>query len=167
MATVYHQLLPEEAQFLATAFPQYLRTLGTNFPVPGLAYDAAADEAAFWKLAALNYGSGNLTLSIYWYADTATSGDVVWEGQLAAITANTDTQDIETKAFATLTNVTDSHLGTTGQRLHSVDLTLSNLDSLAANDYLTVRLARDANNAADTMTGDAIVVCVVLSYSDT
>ena len=54
MATVYHQLLPEEAQFLATAFPQYLRTLGTNFPVPGLAYDAAADEAAFWKLAALN-----------------------------------------------------------------------------------------------------------------
>jgi hypothetical protein len=103
---------------------------------------------------------------VFWYADTATSGDVIFEAQIAAITPNTDTQDIETKALATATNATDTHLGTTGQRLHSVDITVSNLDSLAAGDYVTLRLARDANNASDTMTGDALVVKVVVTYSD-
>lgn len=169
MATVYQQLLPEEAQFLATAFPQLLKINGTNFPVSGLAYDATTDEAAFWKFRAHNYGSGNLTLDIEWYADTASSANVVWEAQIAAITPNTDTQDIETDALATLNFVQDTHLGTTGQRLHRATITISNLDSLAADDYVALRLARDANgtSATDDLTGDAIVTLVTLSYSDT
>lgn len=166
MATVRHQLLPEEAQFLASAFPQYVKNNGTSFPVSGLAFDAASDEAAFWKFLADNYGSGNLTIDIFWYADTATSGDVVWEAQLAAITPDTDSQDIETKALATLNNVTDSHLGTVGQRVHKASITLSNLDSIAAGDLCHLRIARDANNVADTMTGDAIITAIEVSYSD-
>lgn len=165
MATVYQQLDPGGAQFLATAFPALVKN-GTNLPVVGLAYDAATDEAAFWLLRAVNYGSGNLTVAVDWYADTATSGDVVWEVQLAAITPDTDTQDVETKTLATASTATNTHLGTTGQRLHRAVVTASNLDSLAANDDLWVRLARDANNAADTLTGDAIVVLVTISYSD-
>lgn len=167
MATVKHTFLPEEAQFLASAFPAYIKINGTNFPVSGLAFDAAADEAAFWKFIAQNYGSGNITVNIYWYADTATSGDVIFDAQIAAITGNTDTQDIETKAFAAVNSVTDTHLGTTGQRLHVATITISNLDSIAADDLVFLRINRDANNAADTMTGDAIVVAVELTYSDT
>lgn len=168
MATVTHLLLPEEAQFLATAFPQVVRNLGTNFPVSGLAYDATADEAAFWKLVASNYGSGNLTLTIYWYADTATTSTVTWEAQISAITANTDTQDVETDGLATLNFAQDTHLGTTGQRVHSVAITISNLDSLAADDVVHLRIARDADgtNAADAMTGDAILIMATLAYSD-
>jgi hypothetical protein len=169
MATVTLALDVEAAQFLASAFPQYVKNNGTNFPVPGLAFDASTDEAAFWHFVARNYGSGNLTLALYWYADTATSGNVVWEAQLAAITPDTDTQDVETKALATLTFVQDTHLGTTGQRVHKCSITISNLDSLANGDVCTLRLARDANgtNATDDMTGDAILVGVELSYSDT
>lgn len=169
MATVYHELAPEEAQFLATAFPQFLKINGTSFPVSGLAYDAATDEAAFWKLHAISYGSGNLTLTILWYADTASANNVVWEAQLAVITPNTDTQDVETKSLATLNFVQDTHLGTTGQRLHSCAITISNLDSLAAGDEVWLRIARDANgtNATDDMAGDAILVGAILSYSDT
>lgn len=167
MATVKHTLLPEEAQFLATAFPAYVKTNGTNFPVSGLAFDAATDEAAFWKFIAQNYGSGNLTVNIYWYADTASANDVIFDVQIAAITANTDTQDIETDGLATVQSVTDSHLGTTGQRLHLATVTVSNLDSLAADDLVFLRLNRDANNGSDTMTGDAIVVAVEVTYSDT
>jgi hypothetical protein len=168
-ATVTHQFLPEEAQFLATAFPALLKTAGTNFPVFGLSFDAAADEAAFWKFIATSYGSGNLTLTIYWYADTASSANVVWESQISAITPDTDTQDIETDGLATLNFVQDTHLGTTGQRLHSCSITITNLDSIAAGDLITLRIARDANgtNATDDMTGDAILVMVTLSYSDT
>lgn len=167
MATVSHFLDPAGAQFLASTFPALSRVTSGSFPAVGLAYDAATDEAAFWHLRAISYGSGNVTASIHWYADTATSGDVVWEVQLAAITPNTDTQDVETKAFATANTATDSHLGTTGQRLHEVAVTVSNLDTLAVNDALWVRVARDANNASDTLTGDVFLTQLVLSYSDT
>ena len=166
MATVYQQMEPAAAHFLSSAFPQ-IKTNGTNFPAVGLAFDAAADEAAYWRLDAVNYGSGNLTVRVEWYADTATSGDVVWGVQLAAITANTDSGDVESKALATANTATDTHLGTTGQRLHQIDVTVSNLDSLAARDALWVKLYRDADNASDTMTGDAIVTGVTVSYSDT
>ncbi len=169
MATVTHTLSPEGAQFLATNFPQYTRVAGTNFPVSGLAYDASTDEAAFWKFIATSYGSGNITLTIYWYADTASSANVVWEAQLSAITTNTDTQDVETDGLATLNFVQDTHLGTTGQRVHNCAITLSNLDSLAAGDLCHLRIARDANStsATDDMTGDAILLLATVAYSDT
>ena len=168
MATVYHNILPENAQFLSTAFPQLVKFLGTNFPVTGLAYDAsAADEGAYWKFPATSYGSGNLTLDIFWYADTASSGDIIWGAQIAAITPNTDTQDVETKAFATAQTALDTHLGTTGQRLHTIPITISNLDSLASNDIVWLKIYRDSDAAGDTMTGDGILVYARLSYSDT
>lgn len=168
MATVKHFLAPEEAQYLAANFPQYIKNNGTNFPVPGQAFDASAatGEKAYWKLRAINYGSGNLTLDLEWYADTATSGDVKWGARIACITPDTDSQDIETKAFATQTTVTDTHLGTTGQRLHRCSITISNLDSIAADDELFLEIQRLSADAADTMTGDAILVSALLTYSD-
>ena len=167
MASVYRELQPEQASYLGSTFPGYSKVNGTNFPVSGLYFDAAADEAAFWKLQALLYGSGNLTLDLEWYADSATSGVVRWGGAIAAITPDTDSQDVETKAFATETTVDDTHLGTTGQRLHRCTITISNLDSLAAGDVVWLRIRRIGSNGADTMTGDAILVKATLSYSDT
>lgn len=167
MATVYQHFHPGEAVFLAANFPQYKVVNGTNFPVPGLYFDAAADELAYWLFKSRNYGSGNLTLKISWYSDSASANDVIWAARLAAITPNTDTQDVETKAFATAQTVTDTHLGTTGQRLHEIDLTISNLDSLANGDDVWLEVYRDANAAGDTMTGDAVITLLELSYSDT
>lgn len=140
---------------------------GTNFPVRCLAFDAATDETVYWQARVPNYGSGNLTLKLMWYADTGASGDVIFAAQIAAITPNTDTQDIETDTLATANTVTDTHLGTTNQRLHECSITISNLDSLAADDFVVIALYRDANAAGDTMTGDALVVDAELSYSDT
>jgi len=169
LATVTHTLFPEGAQFLTSNFPAYLRNAGTNFPVSGLAYDASTDEAAFWKFIATSYGSGNLSINLYWYADTASSANVVWEAQISAITPNTDTQDVETDGLATLNFVQDTHLGTTGQRVHSCTITMSNLDSIAAGDLCHLRIARDANgtSATDDMTGDAILLLATIAYSDT
>lgn len=166
MADVYQQLDSGAAQFLSSAFPALVKN-GTNFPVSGLAYDAATDEAAFWEFRAVSYASGNVSVAIDWYADTASSGNIVWAVQLAAITPDTDSGDVETKALATANTVTDSHLGTTGQRLHRATVTVSNLDSLAADDAVWIRIARDADNASDTMTGDAILVGATVSYLST
>ncbi len=167
MANIRHILFPESAQFKTSAFPQFVRNQGTYFPVTGLAYDASTDEAAFWKFVANDYASGNLTLDLFWYADTASAGNVVWEAQVAVITPNTDSQNIETDALTTLNYIQDTHLGTTGQRLHQATLTISNLDSLASGDLVFIRIARDANgtNATDDLVGDAILVAAVLSYT--
>lgn len=167
MATVRQTFSPKGADFLATAFPQFVKTNGTNFPVTGLAYDAAATETAYWVWTALGYGSGNITCDMLWYADTASSGVVRWEAAIAAITPDTDTQDVETKAFAAVQTVDDTHLGTTGQRVHIASVAISNLDSIAAQDEVWLKLSRLGAHANDTMTGDAILLAVRLSYSDT
>ena len=134
----------------------------------GLAFDPSTDEGCFWAFQISGYTSGNLTLLIPWYADTASSGNVVWEARIQAITADTDTQDVETDGFASSNYVQDTHLGTTGQRLHQATITISNLDSLADGDWVRIEIRRDANgtNATDDMTGDAIIwELVTLSWS--
>ena len=74
----------------------------------------------------------------------------------------------ETKAFATANTVTDTHLGTTGQRVHNCSITISNLDSIAADDYVALKVYRNASSASDTITtSDVGIISVVLSYSDT
>lgn len=164
MATVYQTFEPGDALFPTTNPAAPIQVQGTNFPVAGLAFDASTQETVFFTFPAINYGSGNITVTLQWYADTASSGTLTMGASLACITPNTDSQDIETKAFATENQATDTHIGTTGQRLHSFDITVSNLDSITAGDYVMMRIRRDI---ADTMTGDAILVKVIVSYSDT
>lgn len=167
MATVPRGLHPDEAKFGSAAFPQFIKNNGTNGPVSWLAYDAASTETAYWEFTALSYGSGNLTLDIIWGAATATSGVVRWEAAIAAITPETDSQDPETKAYATALTVDDTHLGTTAHRLMRATITISNLDSLAANDEVWVKISRLGGHANDTLTGDAWLHRAILSYSDT
>jgi hypothetical protein len=167
MGTVTHIFEAGDAKFPTSnpAAPSLVQ--GTNFPVGGLAFDATTQEAAFFDFPAIDYGSGNVTVTVEWYADTASANGIVFGASLAAVTPNTDSQDIETKAFATENTGSDTHLGTTGQRVHSFDITVSNLDSLAAGDDVRLRLRRVPADASDTMTGDAIVTRVKVSYSDT
>lgn len=167
MADVRVDLEPEQAAFLASAFPQFDKANGTNFPVTGLRYDATTAESAFWKVDPFTYASGNPTLDLIWYAENATSGDVVWDAQIAAITPNTDSQDVTTKALTTANTVTDSHLGTTGKRVHLATITITNLDSVAAGDIVWVKITRDTGDAADTMANDAWLLQARLTYSDT
>lgn len=150
----------------SVAFPEY-KQAGTNIAVASYSFDAGATEGIQFVLPYVgSYGSGNLTCKLRWYADTATTGSVVWGASIACITPETDTQDIETDAWATENTVTDAHLGTTAQRLHEASITISNLDSIAAGDYLSLRIQRLGTNGSDTLSGDAQLVGVVLEYSD-
>lgn len=159
------QFIPGASKPIGTVFPQYNIIAGTNFPVEVLSFDAAADEAVCWRFSAVGYTSGNLTVDVEWYADTASSGDVVWGAALCVVTPDADTQDVETDAFATENTVTDTHLGTTGQRLHRATITVSNLDSLAADDAVELRIRRVGSNGSDTMTGDANLTLVRVAYT--
>lgn len=167
MATVVHQFFPLDGVPPASNFATYDVISGSNFPVPCLDFDTTTAESIYFYFRADEYGSGDLTIDIDWYADTAASGNVVWDVQLACITPNTDSQDIETKTLGTTNTVTDSHLGTVNQRLHRATVTLSNTDSIAAGDWCVLKVTRDVTDGADTMAGDASLVCVAASYSDT
>lgn len=167
MATVRHSFLPSDAYFQSSNPAAPVLFQGTNFPVAGLAFDATTQETVFFRFPAISYGSGNITVTVDWYADTATANGITFGASLACITQNTDSQDIETKSFGTENTASDTHLGTTGQRLHSFDIVVSNLDSITLLDDVTLRLRRIPSDAGDTMTGDVIVTRVLVSYSDT
>ncbi|MGC5009740.1 hypothetical protein ACLQ2R_03140 [Streptosporangium sp. DT93] len=167
MSTVKQLLLPEESIGAAATFAPVDVIQGTNFPVPRLLFDAATDEARHWKTTAFNFGSGSWTFDIIWYATNATTGTVRWEIAMAAVTPESDSQDIEAKAYATATTVDDAHLGTTSKRLHKATVVVSNTDSVAADDDVRIRLRRIGSNGADTLANDAAVVEVRVSYSDT
>lgn len=170
MGTVRQTLLPEEAQYLSTLFPAYDKINGTNSPVSRLLYVDTADQRAFWKFEAMAYGSGDLTLDIIWYAVTATTNTVRWEAALACITPESDSQDVETKAFTTAVAVDDTHLGTTAKRLHKATITLvspTNVDGIAAGDECWLRITRLPSHANDNLSGSVALSSVRLSYSDT
>lgn len=165
--TVTHQWPAIAGEVRTTAFPQLVKANGTTIPISGYAFDAATEEAIFFEFDATSYGSGNVTVLCRWYADTASTGDCIWGAALAALTPNTDTQDVETDGLGTAATTTTSHLGTTGQREHQTSITISSLDSLAANDTVRLRVYRDADAAGDTMAGDAILTRVIVTYSET
>jgi hypothetical protein len=137
---------------------------GSNRPY--LALDAATDQRAVWTLRLPDNFSSGGELNIQWGADTATSGDVVLTAEVMALTPNTDTADAETDSYDTVNSVTDTHLGTTAGRLHEATITLTNADSMAAGDYIAIRIARDADNASDTLAGDVFIHAVSLEYTE-
>jgi hypothetical protein len=168
MATAKQTLSLDAAKLQTSGMPQLVGTQGTNFPIIGeYAFDGTSVERLFLRFQALNYGSGNITITVGWYAATATSGAVVWESAIAAMTPNTDSASWETKAFATVNTQADTHLGTTAKRPHTVDIAASNVDSLAENDWVVLRISRLPTDAGDTMSGDAILASVDIAYSDT
>lgn len=164
----YINFKPEDAQFLTSNFPQIIISTFTNIPLSSLGYDASVStELAHWKFYVPNYRTGTPTLSIYWYAATASSGDVWWSASVACVTPNTDTTgllDPNGKAFDSYNTFTDSHLGTTNKRLHQADITMSSIDSMEAGDLCWIRIGRSGANSADTMTGDANLLYAVLSF---
>lgn len=126
-----------------------------------LGFDPGTDETAQWTRIApsgLDVG-GNQTAYIYWRADTATSGNVIWAVQVEAVTPDDALDTDAASSFAAVQTVTDAAPGTAGYVTRAaIPLTVAQADSLAAGDKFRIRIARDANNASDTMAGDAEIL---------
>lgn len=167
MATVPNPLSMGAAEYLTTAFPQLIQG-GANFPETGLAFDDAANEAAFWKIDVSRYAGlliPNLTLVLDWRGVSSTSGSVVWGAAIAAITPDTDGVNPRTKALAGEQTVADAHLGNLAERVMRCTLAISNLDDVVAGDLVWLRIRR--LSAGNSYTGDAVLLGANLQYSDT
>lgn len=114
-----------------------------------------------------DYASG-AALKIQWSgaASTSVSHTVVWAAQVMAMTPDTD-GDMNTDSYDTANTVTDDILGTTSRRIQEASLTLTNADSVAAGDYVSIKFFRDADNGSDDLTEDAWLWGLALEYTTT
>lgn len=129
-----------------------------------LAFDASTDEMCYWSFRMpADYASGPV-LKVQYKMASATSGNVIISGRLAAV-SDGDSTDVDAKALGTDNTSSATAVPGTAGYLDEISLTLTNADSVAAGDYVIVRLARDADNASDTATGDMEVVAVSLEYT--
>lgn len=164
MAVQSIQLDPVGARLFSANQAEYVLANGTNFPQSGYAFDATTSEQILLVFKAVGYLSGNLTLTLKWYA-AATTNNCVWGAQIAC-SSDGDAQSVLTKAFASVQTTTTAPNGTTNGPRDTV-ITISNLDSIAADDWVCVRVYRDAAAGGDTMTGDAILFDVEIEYAAT
>lgn len=150
-------LLPSTYFPPATAYA----TRDTRNNTPVLDFDATTDESAMWlDILPVRYAGGGITVEIVFAATSAISGDVVWCAQIERI--GSEIQDLDADGFASAKTVTVTTSGTSGYT-KKASLSFANgaeMDSVAAGEAFRVKIYRDADNAADTATGDAELIAV-------
>lgn len=162
MATVKQYLDAQSGIPHATLIPELVKLDGTNFPVFGYAFTINTNEQLSFRWKASNYGSGNVTVICDWLSRTGvTTNNVTWGAALSVLTPG-DAQSMLTDALAA-ENTTTTAVNGTASGLTRTSITVSNLDSLAADDSVEMRIRRTDNS----MTGDAVLVGIELQYSDT
>lgn len=134
----------------------------TAYERPVLLYDDSTDEAAAWTgVLPDSYGGGGLSVDIIWgSAGGVTTGNVVWAAAIESTTPDGDS--LNTDNFAADNTVTDAAPASANNSVTAA-ITFTDgadMDSLAAGEMYRVRLTRDADNASDTMSGDAEVYAV-------
>lgn len=168
-------LLPVEAAVFpdgsaSNAFPALgLVKSSASAPTPyfyQLSFDASTEEQCMWSFRVPdNYASAPVLKVIYKMA-TATTGNVIIESRLAAV-SDGDATDLDAKAFSTANTSAATAVPGTAGHIDVITLTMTNADSLAAGDFAILYLNRDAANGSDTATGDMEVVAVSLTYTTT
>lgn len=138
-------------------------TLDTRNSVPVLDFDDSTDESAvFGGVLPNNYAGGGLTVTIVWMATSATTGDVVWNADIER--HQDDAFDIDSDGFAGANAATGTTASASGEQQYT-NITFTDgadMDSLAAGESFRIKVTRDADNASDTMSGDAELLRVVV-----
>lgn len=129
-------------------------------------FDAGTKEQCMWSFRMPPDYASAPVLKVQYKMVSATSGNVVIEGRIAAV-SDGDATDVDAKAFGTANTSAATAVPATAGHLDEISLTMTNADSVAAGDFVIVYLARDAANASDTATGDMEVVAAALTYTTT
>ena len=89
---------------------------------------------------------------------------IEFEAQVMAV-SDGDSQDVDAESWDTANSQSATVPGTAGY-LDEVSLSLTNNDSLAANDLVRIKLSRDADDGSnDTATGDLHLWNATLEYT--
>lgn len=128
------------------------------------AMDTTTQEMMMWSfLMPGDYASAPVIRCRYKML-SATSGTFGLLVYIAAV-SDGDAQDVDAKAFASVNTITAVTVPGTAGFIDEITGALSNADSLAANDFVVLRVGRDVAN--DTATADAELLAVTLEYTTT
>lgn len=145
---------PLNAEFVSSvAFPELKKDAAGRFV---LAFDASADETAYWTFIAPAGLTGTLTLILHLKMDSATANAVGFQAAVEAVTA-ADATDLDAgTSFDTVNNSTSTTVPATAGYIFEISITLTNKDSIAVGDYARISINRDADGSAitDSATGD-------------
>jgi len=129
--------------------------------VPKLLFDDTTSELVYWVFRLPSDFSSAPILKVQYAMASATSGTFGVSVSVMAVTDG-DSQDVDVESYDTANSPAASTVPATAGFLDEISVTLTNDDSMAANDLVFIRLAR---NIADTATGDAEVRAVSLEYT--
>jgi hypothetical protein len=124
--------------------------------------DGTDEFAEFLMFLPAHYGgTTGITFGILWSSDTATSGNCIWNIAIQRIEA---TSVPSGSSFTAVNAVTDACTGDGEAQYASITFTDgADMDSWATGEWAKVRVSRDADNGADTMTGDAQLHSIALT----
>jgi hypothetical protein len=128
-------------------------------------FDAAQLEWLCWTFRMPSNYASTPVLKIQYKMTSATTGNVIVIGRVAAITPG-DATDMDAKVFAAAnTSAASAVPATTAGKVGEISLSLSTNDSLAAGDLACVYFGRDGANGSDTAAGDMECVAFTLEYA--
>lgn len=127
-------------------------------------FDAATKEQLMWSFRMPPDYASAPVLKVQYKMASATSGNVIFEGRIAAVTDG-DATDVDAKAFAAANTSSATAVPGTAGHIDEISLTMTNADSVAAGDFVVLYLARDAANGSDTASGDMEIIGVALTYT--
>jgi hypothetical protein len=138
------------------------KTVGTHSI---LSFDAGSVEGIPWqRYLPPGYTAGSsLRVNIYWAADTAIAGDVIWAAAFERL-SNVVPNNVLVDGFAALqTAAASTAPGVLGDiQLAQITFTSAQIDGLLAGEPLRLFLQRTGDAVGDTMAGDANLVRVVV-----
>ena len=138
-------------------------TFDTRNGVLVLDFDDSTDESVeFPGFMPRHYDGGGLTCTIGWMATdtTVTPHNCIWD--LSFKSVSDDADDLDSKTFAAVNSVTAAEASASGE-VDYATITFTDgadMDSVEAGEYFRLKINRDANNASDTLTGDAELVFI-------
>jgi hypothetical protein len=130
---------------------------------PYLLFDDTTDELCLWTFELPgNYASG-LAIRVHYSMASATANNVAIRTEVQAIA---DGEDIDDDAWSTVEKSADATVpGTAG--LSDVISDALGTPTVAANDYIALRLGRENATSGSNATGDMEVWAVSLTYTTT
>jgi hypothetical protein len=132
---------------------------------PRLLFDDTTDEFHHYTFRMPeNYSSG-LTLKAQYSMASATSGNVIIAAQVMAL-SDGDSAAVDSDSYDTANTSSATAVPGTAGYIDEISLTLTNADSVAAGDWVAIKVYRDADNASDTATGDLEMIALSLEYAE-
>lgn len=127
-----------------------------------LLFDADTDEIIYYTFRMPQDYSSAPVLKFQYSMASATSGNVIVGCEVMAVT---DGEAVDSDSYDTVNTSSATAVPGTAGLMDEISLSLSNADSVAAGDYVALKIRRDADNASDTATGDLEYWGAALEYT--